>query len=165
MQLLTPGLGLIFWNTLIFLVVLILLRKYAWKPILKALDDREKTIDDSLKTAERTKEEMNALKSEHEEMLQQAKQERMAIIGEANRIKEQIITEAKEKAGAEAAKITEDARREIENRKMEAIVDVKNQIGAMVVEMSEKVLRKQLENKTEQEEYIRRLADDIARNN
>lgn len=165
MELLTPGIGLIFWNTLIFLVVLFLLRKYAWKPILKALDDREETIDNSLRTAERTKEEMNQLKSEHEELLQQAKQERMIIIGEANRIKEQIITEAREKASADAAKITEDARREIENRKMEAIIDVKNQIGAMVVEMSEKVLRKQLDNRTEQESYIRRLADDLTQNN
>lgn len=165
MELLTPGIGLIFWNTLIFLLVLFLLRKYAWKPILKALDDREETIDNSLKTAERTKEEMNQLKSEHEELLHQAKQERMIIIGEANRIKEQIITEAREKASADAAKITEDARREIENRKMEAIIDVKNQIGAMVVEMSEKVLRKQLDNRPEQESYIRRLADDLTQNN
>ena len=161
MQLLTPAIGLIFWTTLIFLIVLYLLRKFAWKPILKALDDREHTIDDALKTAARTKEEMANLKSEHEALLQQARQERMSIIGEANKVKEQIINEAREKANAEAAKIMEETRRDIENRKMEAIIDVKNEIGNMVVDVAEKVLRRQLDNKPEQESYIRRLADDL----
>ena len=165
MELLTPGIGLIFWNTLIFLLVLFLLRKYAWKPILKALDDREETIDNSLKTAERTKEEMVNLKSEHESLLQQARQERLAILGEANKVKEQIIAEAREKASAEAEKIMEETRRDIENRKMEAIINIKNQIGSMVVDVAEKVLRRELSNKQEQEGYIRRLADDLAQNN
>ena len=163
MELLTPALGLIFWTALVFLIVLFLLKKYAWKPILKALDDREKTIDDALRTAERTKEEMANLKSEHEALLQEAKQERMSIIREANRVKEEIVNEARTKAGAEAARIMDETRRDIENRKMEAIIDVKNQIGSMVVDVAEKVLRRELENKTEQENYIRRLADDLTK--
>jgi len=165
MELLTPGIGLIFWNTLLFLVVLFLLRKFAWKPILQALDNREKTIDDSLKTAERTKEEMVNLKSEHENLLQLARQERLVILGEANKVKEQIINEARERAGAEAAKIMEETRRDIENRKMEALIDVKNQIGSMVVDVAEKVLRRELSNKQEQEAYIGRLANDLTQNN
>jgi F-type H+-transporting ATPase subunit b len=164
-QLLQPALGLIFWTAIIFLIVFFLLRKYAWRPILEALDRREKTIDDALKMAEKTKEEMASMKSEHEALLQQAKQERIAIIGEANKVKEQIIAEAREKAGSEATKIIEDARRDIENRRMEALIDVKNEIGSMVVLVAEKVLRRELKDKSEQEAYIGRLANDLAQNN
>jgi len=157
MQLLTPGLGLIFWTALIFLVVLFILKKYAWKPILQALDDRENTIDNALKTAERTKEEMANLKSEHEALLQQAKQERMVILKEAKDVKDQIIGEARVKAKEEAAKIMEEARNDIENRKMEAITAVKNAVGNMVVGIAEKVLLRELKEKKSQEEYINEL--------
>lgn len=165
MQLLQPALGLVFWTTVIFIIVFFLLKKYAWKPILEALDRREKTIDDALRIAERTKEDMKKMRSEHEALLQQAKQERIAIIGEANKVKEQIIAEAREKAGSEATKIIEQARRDIENRRMEALIDVKNEIGSMVVLIAEKVLRRELTNKTEQEAYIGRLANDLAQDN
>jgi F-type H+-transporting ATPase subunit b len=164
-QLLQPALGLIFWTAVIFIIVFFILRKYAWRPILEALDRREKTIDDALKAAEKTKEDMAKMNSEHEALLQQAKQERIAIIGEANKVKEQIIAEAREKAGGEATKIIEQARRDIENRRMEALIDVKNEIGSMVVLISEKVLRRELSSKPEQEAYISRLANDLAQNN
>src|SRR6185295_8356365 len=154
MQLLTPALGLIFWTALIFLVVLFLLKKYAWKPILEALDEREHTIDDALRTAERTPQEMANLKSEHEALLMQAKQERMNIIREANQIKEQIVTDARDKAKEEASRIMNENLREIDNRKMEAITDLKNQVGDMVLQISEKILRRELSDKPKQEDYI-----------
>lgn len=160
MQLLTPALGLIFWTALIFLTVLFILKKYAWKPILKALDDREHSIDDALKTAERTKEEMLNMKSEHEALLAQAKQERMSIIREANQIKEQIVTEARDKAREEASRIMKENLLEIENRKMEAITDLKNQVGNMVIEVSEKILRRELSEKQKQEDYINQLINE-----
>ena len=160
MQLLTPALGLIFWTALIFLTVLFILKKYAWKPILKALDDREHTIDNALKTAERTKQEMLNMKSEHEALLAQAKQERMSIIREANQIKEQIVTEARDKAREEASRIMSENLHEIENRKMEAIVDLKNQVGNMVLGVSEKILRRELSDKPKQEAYINELINE-----
>lgn len=164
MELLQPGLGLMFWTLVVFLTVLYILRRFAWRPILQALDQRESAIDQALKAAERTRQEMANLKSEHEALLQQARQERIAILGEANRAKERIIAEAREKAAAEAARLMEEARRDIDNRKMEALVDLKNQIGNMVVDVAEKVLRHQLANRSEQEELIRKLTADITRN-
>ncbi|MCS6992171.1 MAG: F0F1 ATP synthase subunit B [Chitinophagales bacterium] len=164
MQLLQPGLGLMFWTLVVFLIVLFILRRYAWRPILQALDQRQAAIDEALKAAERTRQEMANLKSEHEALLQQARQERIAILGEANRAKERIIAEAREKAAAEAARLMEEARRDIENRKMEALVDLKNQIGNMVVDVAEKVLRHQLANREEQEELIRKLTAELTRN-
>ncbi|HYV93402.1 MAG TPA: F0F1 ATP synthase subunit B [Chitinophagales bacterium] len=160
MQLLTPALGLIFWTALIFLIVLFILKKYAWGPILKALDVREHTIDDALKTAERTKQEMANLKSEHEALLAQAKQERMNIIREANQIKEQIVTDARDKAKEEASRIMNENLREIDNRKMEAITDLKNQVGDMVLQISEKILRRELSDKPKQEDYINQLINE-----
>src|ERR1700753_4037504 len=120
MELLKPELGLIFWTALIFIVVLFLLPKSAWKPILKALDDREKTIDDALKTAERTKEEMAKLNAEHEKLLNEARQERSQILKEAKDMKDAIINEARDKAKVEGSKLIEEAKREIENQKMAA---------------------------------------------
>lgn len=160
MQLLTPALGLIFWTTLIFLTIVFILGKYAWKPILKALDDREKTIDDSLKTAERMKQEMANMHSEHEKLLNEAKAERSSILKEAKDMKDSIISEARNQAKAEQTKIVEDARREIENQKMAALTEIKNSVGAMVLQVSEKVLQRELKDKTAQTEYMSQLIKD-----
>src|SRR6185295_384095 len=112
MELLKPELGLIFWTAVIFLTVFFMLKKFAWKPILKALDDREKTISDSLQTAERTKKEMAELKSQHEQLLNEARQERSMILKEAKDIKDSIIAEARDKAKIEGSKMIEEAKRE-----------------------------------------------------
>ena len=159
MQLLTPSLGLLFWTTIIFLVVFFLLKKYAWKPILQALDDREKSIDDALRIAENTRKEMEQMKSQHEDLLAQAKQERNAMIKEAKDLKESIITQAKDQARKEAQGILDEARKEIDNQKMAAFTDLKNQVGKLVVEVSEKVLRRELTDKQQQENYIKELAN------
>jgi F-type H+-transporting ATPase subunit b len=160
MQLLTPQLGLIFWTAVIFLTLLFLLKKYAWGPILKGLDEREKTIHDSLSQADAIKKEMAAMKSEHHQLLMDAKQQQIQILREAKEAAEKIQTEAREKAKAEQNKIVEDARREIDNQKMAAITDMKNQMGKLVTEVSEKVLSRELNNKDSQQEYIQQLIKD-----
>jgi F-type H+-transporting ATPase subunit b len=164
MDLLIPSFGLIFWTLLVFLIVLWLLKKYAWKPILNSLNTREKSISDSLATAERVRAEMAQLKSENEALLAQAREERATMLKEARNTKDRIINEAKEQAKTEAGKIITDARAAIEVQKMAALTEVKNQIGNMVVEVSEKILRRQLENKQEQENYIKQLAGEVKLN-
>jgi F-type H+-transporting ATPase subunit b len=161
MDLLLPGFGLLFWTLLAFAIVFFILKKYAWKPILDSLNLREKTIGESLATAEKVKQEMAELKSENEELLQQAREERTQMLKEAKETKEKIINEAREQAKNEAGKIMSDAMLAIENQKMAALTDVKNQIGNMVIEVAEKVIRKELDDKASQEAYIRKLADDL----
>jgi F-type H+-transporting ATPase subunit b len=157
MELLSPSLGLIFWTSLIFIIFLFAITKLAWKPILKALDDREKHIDDSLKTADRIKKEMATMQSQHQDLLKEAKQEKSNIIKEAKEAKESIIAEAREKAKQEYSKIIEDARVEITNQKTAAIAEVKANAGKMIVEASEKILRRELAGKPAQENYISEL--------
>jgi F-type H+-transporting ATPase subunit b len=164
MNLLTPDFGLLLWTLLAFLVVLFILGKFAWPAIVKGLKKREEVIAESLATAERMKQEMVNFKSEHEELLSKAREERGAMLKEAREIKERIITEAKESAKAEASKIISDSRQAIENQKMAAIIDVKNQVGKMVIEISEKVLRKELDNKQAQEQHIKDLVEEVKLN-
>lgn len=159
MELLTPELGLVFWTTLIILIIFWLLSKYAWKPILKALNEREKHIDDTLQTAVRTKAEMANMKSEHETLLKQAKEERALILKEAKEMKDSIINEARDKAKAEGAKLIAEAKKEIDNQKMAAMIEVKNHVGNMVVELSEKVLQRELNNKDEHNKYVNSLLE------
>ena len=164
MELLLPHLGLIFWTLLAFLIVLFLLKKFAWKPIIKGLSDREANIADSIATAEKVKLEMAQLKSENEELLAVAREERAAMLKEAKEIRDKMINDAKEDAKIQAAKIISEAQASITNQKMAAMTDIKNQVGKLVIEVSEKVLRRELGNKADQENYIRGLADDIKLN-
>src|SRR5580693_1737591 len=159
MKLLLPEFGLLIWTLLAFLIVLFILGKFAWPAIIKGLKEREASITDSLATAERVKAEMAQLKSENEALLAKAREERAQMLREARDTKDKIINEAKEQAKAEAGKIIVDARVAIEQQKMAAITEVKNQIGNLVVEVSEKILRRELENKPEQEKYIKKLAE------
>ncbi len=160
MDLLLPHLGLIFWTLIAFLVVLFLLKKYAWTPILKGLDDRENTIADSIATAEKVKLEMAQLKNDNETLLAQAREERGMMLKEAKEIRDRMINDAKEDARVQASKIIADAQLSIHNQKMAALTDLKNQVGNLVVEVSEKVLRRELQNKSEQEGYIKTLAQE-----
>jgi len=164
MNLLTPDLGLFIWNLLAFLILFFILRKTAWKPILKSLNEREKGISDSLATAERVKAEMAQLKSENEALLAKAREERAQLLKEARETKDKIINEAKDQAKLEAGKIIVDAQAAIEAQKMAAITEVKNQVGNLVVEVSEKILRRELANKSEQEKYIKELANEVKLN-
>lgn len=164
MELLTPDLGLMFWNLLAFLVLLYILRKFAWKPILSSLKTRENNIAESLATAEKVKAEMAQLKSENEALLAKAREERAQMLKEARDIKEKIINEAKDQAKVEANKIITDAQAAITQQKMAALTDVKNQVGNLVIEVAEKVLRRELGDKTQQETFIKKLADEVKLN-
>jgi F-type H+-transporting ATPase subunit b len=164
MKLLLPEFGLLIWTLLAFLLVLFILSKFAWPAIIKGLKEREASITDSLATAERVRAEMAQLKSENEALLAKAREERARMLKEARDIKDKIINEAKDQAKAEAGKIIVDARAAIEQQKMAAITEVKNQIGNLVVEVSEKILRRELENKPEQEKYIKQLAEEVKLN-
>jgi F-type H+-transporting ATPase subunit b len=164
MELLTPSFGLLFWTLLAFIIVFILLKKYAWKPILSSLDQREKGIADSLETAEKVKREMAELKSENEALLVKAREERGAMLKEARDTKDRIINEAREGAKIEANKIIIEAQQAINTQKMAALTDVKNQVGKLVIEVTEKILRKELSNKEAQEAHIRDLVGEVKMN-
>lgn len=164
MRLLTPEFGLIIWTLLAFVIVLLILKKFAWKPILNALKEREMSIADSLATAEKVKAEMAQLKSENEALLAKAREERAQLLKEARDTKDRIISEAKEQAKIEANKIVVDAQAAIQQQKMAALTDVKNQVGTLVIEVAEKVLRRELGNKSEQENYIKQLAEEVQLN-
>ena len=164
MDLLTPEFGLFFWTLLAFLTVFFILRKFAWKPILKGLGDREKGIADSIATAERIKEEMAQFKSENEKLLAQAREERTLMLKEAKDAKDKIIGDAKEQAKVEANKIILDAQAQIIQQKNAALTEVKNEIGNLALEVAEKILRKQLNSSEGQEAYMKMLADDIKLN-
>lgn len=161
MRLLTPELGLLFWTALAFIIVFVVLRKFAWRPILASLDQREKNIAGSLETAERVKREMAQLKSDNEDLLAKAREERAALLKEARDTKDRIVNEAKEQAKVEANKIIVDAQQQINAQKMAALTEVKNEVGKLVIEVTEKVLRKQLSSQESQEAHINDLINDI----
>jgi len=164
MELLTPDLGLLVWNFIGFFILLFILGKFAWKPILKSLKERETGIADSLATAERVKAEMAQLKSENEALLAKAREERAQLLKEARDTRDKLISEAKEQAKVEANKIIADAHAAIQQQKMAALTDVKNQVGALVINVAEKVLRRELSDKSQQEKYINQLAEEVKLN-
>ena len=164
MDLLLPHLGLIVWTLLAFLIVFFILKKFAWKQIIGGLQERESNIADAIATAEKVKNEMAQLKSDNEALLQSAREERAAMLKEAKDIKDKMISDAKEEAKAQAVKIIADANASIHHQKMAALTDIKNQVGKMVVEVSEKILRKELSDKANQESYISKLAEEIKLN-
>lgn len=164
MSLLTPHLGFFIWTLVAFIVVLFLLKKFAWKPILKSLNERESNIANSIAAAEKVRAEMAQMKSENEALLAKAREERAQMLKEARETKDKIINEAKDQAKVEANKIIIEAQAAIETQKMAAITDVKNQVGKLVIEVSEKVLRKELGNKESQEAHIKGLVDEVKLN-
>ena len=164
MQLLLPKLGLILWTLIAFGIVFYILAKYAWKPILKSLDEREKNISNSILSAENMRKEMDEMKSENEALLAKAREERSQMMREAKEIRDKMIQDAKEQARKETNKIVADAQSVINQQKMAAITDLKNQVGNLVLEVSEKVLRRELNNKEDQEKYIQQLAHKVELN-
>ena len=146
--------GLIIWTTIIFTLLLILLKKFAWKPILSAVDERNKSIEEALKAAEKAKEEMATLNVDNERILTEAKKERDALLKEAREIKETIISEAKKNATIEADKIIISAKSQINNDKIIALAELKNQIAGLSIEMTEKILKSELSDKNKQKELV-----------
>jgi F-type H+-transporting ATPase subunit b len=159
-----PDIGLVFWNTVAFLGLLVVLGKFAWKPMLKAISDREKGIEDSLAKADKMKADLSAMQNENEALLAKAREERATLIKEAKEASEKMIADAKDKAKSEYERIVADAQVAINQQKNAALTEVKNQVGSLVVEVAEKVLRRELTNKAEQETYIKQLADGVKLN-
>lgn len=164
MQLLSPALGLLIWTLLAFLIVFFILKKYAWPAIINGLKTREQGIADSLATAEKVKAEMAQLKNENETLLAKAREERASMIKDAKHAGDKMIAEAKDKAKAEYDRIVAEAQNAITQQKNAALTDVKNQVGSLVIEVAEKVLRRELGNKAEQENYIKQLAEGVKLN-
>jgi F-type H+-transporting ATPase subunit b len=164
MDLLLPHLGLIFWTLLAFLIVFFILKKFAWSAIINGLNERESNIADSIAAAERMKKEMTQLQSDNEALLTAAREERATMLKEAKEIKDKMINDAKNEAKVQAAKIIADANASIQQQKMSAMTEIKNQVGQLVIEVSEKVLRRELADQSKQASYIQDLAKDIKLN-
>jgi F-type H+-transporting ATPase subunit b len=158
------GLGLFAWNLVAFLVVLFLLRKFAWKPIISSLNERETNIADAIATAEKVKAEMATLKNENEALMHQAREERALLLKDAKDTADKMVAEAKNKAKAEYDKIVADAQLAITQQKNAALTEVTNQVGALVIQVAEKVLRRELADKNQQEQHIKELAAGIQLN-
>lgn len=159
-----PSIGLVFWSTVAFVVLFFVLRKFAWKPILTAITEREQGIEDALVKADKMKAEMATLQQENETLLAKAREERAVLIKEAKEQSDKMISDAREKAKTEYDRIVADAQQAISQQKNAALTDVKNQVGALVIEVSEKILRRELSNKGEQEKYIKELAEGVKLN-
>ncbi len=164
MDLVTPGIGLIFWTSLVFFILVFVLAKFAWKPILGAVKEREEAIDNALKSAEQARADMENLQADNEKLLKEAREERDIILKEARTMKENTISEAKDAATAEADKIIASAKEQIEHEKMAAITELKNQVASLSIEMAEKVLRAELKDQKAQTEMVERMVDDVKLN-
>ncbi|MCQ2958919.1 MAG: F0F1 ATP synthase subunit B [Bacteroidales bacterium] len=154
MDLVTPGIGLVFWTTITFLLVVFLLIKFAWKPVLGMINERNKSIEDALKLAETTKAEMKALQADNEKIVAEARKERDTLLKEARELREQMIAQAKADASEEANKIMAAAKQAIENEKNQAMQELKTQVAALSFEIAEKVIGKELENKAASDTII-----------
>lgn len=157
MDLVTPGLGLIFWQAVTFLLVLFLLSKFAWKPIMSSLREREETIEGALRSAEQAKQEMLKLKADNEKLLDEARAERDQMMRKAQQTADAIVEEAKEKASAESSKIVENARLAIQSERQAALEDIRKQVATLSIEIAEKLLRNQLKEERAQRELVNQL--------
>jgi F-type H+-transporting ATPase subunit b len=156
------SLGLFFWQLLLFVALLLLLKKFAWKPILEAVNERETSIKDSLSAAEKARDEMQAVQADNKRILKEARAERDALLSEAKTASIQMINQAKEDAKAEADKITAQAQEMIQNEKKAAVNDLKSQVAQLSIEIAEKVLKTELKDKATQEKLVKQLVDEIA---
>ena len=154
MELVTPGIGLIFWTSVVFIVLIILLKKFAWSPILKAVDDRNNSINEALSSAEKAKSEMEQLSADNKKILNEALIERDAIIKEARDIKIKTIADAKNNASIEAEKIISSAKEQIKNEKMKAMTELKNEIADISIQMAEKIIKTELKDAKSQKKLI-----------
>ena len=155
------SIGLFFWQTVIFVCLIFLLKKYAWKPILDSVNEREEGIKNALLSAEKAKEEMASLQSDNEQTLKKARLERDGLLKEAREIKQKLIDDAKNEASAEAKKILIQAQETIKSEKNAAIVDLKNQVASLSVDIAEKVLQETVSNDKAQLSLVQELIQDV----
>jgi len=156
--------GLFFWQALILLVLILLLRKFAWRPVLNSLDQREKGIKDALESAESAKLEMQNLKSTNERLMKEAREERDAMIKEARQIKEKMISEASTEATEKANSILVNAQESIKSEKHAALSEIKAQVANLSIEIAEKVVKRELDNKEDQMRLVDNMLDDVKLN-
>ena len=156
MSLVTPAVGLMFWTCVIFVLLILVLKKFAWKPILSAVDQRNESISNSLLAAEKARNEIASLTANNEQIIAQAKLDRDALLKEAREMKNEIISKAKETATNEADKIISSAKEQITNEKMKALTELKNQVAVISIEMAEKVLGSELSNADAQKDLVNR---------
>ena len=161
MELIKPGIGLIFWMMVSFLTVMFILKRFAWKPILGALKERETSIEDALKQADKAREEMANLQSANEKLLQEARIERDTTLKEAREMKDHIIADAKTKAKEEADRLVQGARESIKNEKMAAITELKNQVATLSIDIAEKILKNELSDEEKQRNLNSSLIDEV----
>jgi len=161
MQLVTPDFGLLFWMLVSFTIFIFILKKFAWKPILKTIKDRDESIEHALKSAEEARAEIEEIKKESERIKRDVLIEREDIIDKAVHEKDRIIEEAKHQAKKEADKIFLETKQDIEHEKKQAIIELKNHVASISIQIAEKVLRKQMADKNEQEQYINDLLKEI----
>lgn len=164
MELLTPGIGLIFWQFVIFLLLVILLRVFAWRPILDSLRIREESIEEALRSADEAREEMSKLKSDNEKLLAEARAEREVLLKDATSAATQIKEDAKEDAKKMASKMIEDAKSSIEAEKDAALKEVKNQVAELSVDIAEKLIRRSLGDEKSQKALVKEFLKDKSLN-
>lgn len=164
MHLITPDFGLLFWMVIAFGLVVIILKKFAWKTIVFSLKERERTIEEGVANAGRIKEEMIAINKKTEKVLQDARVERDILVKEGRELKEKIISEAKESASLEVQKMMEEASRKIEEEKNLALIEMKTHIARLSIQIAEKILRKKLENTDVQKEIVEDFLGNISNN-
>ena len=157
MELVTPGIGLLFWMVIAFSAVFYILAKFAWKPIMGAIKQREKSIKEALLSAERAKAEMSNLQADNEKLIAEARVERDKLMKEARLMKEQIIEEAKANAQVEGQKLIEAARAAINSEKKAAINEIKDQVAILSLKVAEKLIREKFSDSTNQSDYIDKL--------
>ncbi|MBQ0029039.1 MAG: F0F1 ATP synthase subunit B [Paludibacteraceae bacterium] len=159
MSLITPDLGLLFWMLVIFVTVFAILAKFAWPVITGMIEERNKYIEDSIQSAKEANQQLSNLKLEAEKMQKEANNEKMSIVREAQTVKEKIISEAKKEAEVEAAKLIENAKASIEQEKLNALKDIRKEVIEMSLEISAKLLQKQLASNADQEAFINQELD------
>lgn len=160
-SLITPGIGLIFWTSVVFIILLVLLGKFAWKPILNAIKTREEGIEKALASAESALKDMRELKSNNEKILNEAKAERDVMLKEARETKDAIVAEAKDKASKEAERILASAREQIIAEKNAAVAELKSQVAGLSIEIAEKILRSELSSDDKQKTLVNNLMKDV----
>ncbi len=161
MGILTPDPGLVFWTSLTFILLLLILKRYAWKPILRALKVREEYIEFSLKDAEHTKEEIRKMAETRKQMMDAARLEREGLIREARELKDEIIEEARAVAKTEASRMVEKARDQINRERKEAIANIRQQVGLMSLEIAEKILKEELVSEERQQSVIEKYLQHV----
>ncbi|MGB5364376.1 MAG: F0F1 ATP synthase subunit B [Aureibaculum sp.] len=164
MDLVTPGLGLVFWTGITFLILLLILRKFAWKPILGAVSEREDSIKTALAEADKARQEMQDINADNERILKEARSERDAMLKDARHIKNTMIEEAKDSAKDQAKKIIEQAKTTIENEKLAAISEIKKQVANLSIDIAEKIVKEELSNKDKQLKIVEQMLGDAKLN-